>query len=144
MPKKSSDVAEEGHVQALFEFGYDAERPRVERGEVFMPGGHEHDSKLLSLRYVALVRPGTELKQCGECGKLFVNDSTRTAHGDTWHSFVCECGWVAPAGSKSARSRALEAHREKCDVMREVRSERRESHLREVKELKAPTPATVG
>lgn len=141
---KSTDVvAEEGAVQALFEFGYDAEHPRVERGEVFVLSMHANDQTLLDLRYVARVAPGTELVQCGICGKLFVNDETRTVHGDTWHSYVCECGYVAHNGDHRQRAADLAAHREKCPVMRDLRSDQRQMHRNEVRAIKQATPVTV-
>ena len=144
MPKQSPDFAEEGHVQALYEFGYDAKLPRVERGQVFKLGGHENDPRLLTLRYVVAVKPGTPVKQCGSCGKLFIDDETRTVHGDTWHAFTCECGWVAPAGTKTSRAKALSEHRERCDTMKEARAAQRSAHLQEVKEIKAPVAVAVG
>lgn len=145
MPKNAGpDVTEEGHVQALFEFGYDARHPRVERGEVFKLGGHANDGTLLTLRYISPMAPGTQIKQCGACGKLFATDEARTAHGDTWHAYTCECGWVAPVGKQAARVKALAEHREKCDVMRASRQDRRQAHLQEVKEIKAPSTVTVG
>lgn len=130
-------------VIALFEFGYDSERPRVERGEVFMPGGHPNDQTLLSLRYLSPATPGTQLYQCGECGKLFFDEYSRESHGDTWHSFVCECGWVSPPGTKAARADALHAHREKCDVMRDQRASQRSAHVQQVKQIKEATPVEV-
>jgi len=113
-------------VYALREFGYDPEVGTLDRGQAIELRGHVNDTKLLTLRYVAEVPRGRELAECGVCGKLFVDDGTRTAHGDLRHAHRCECG------EDFADEPSLEAHRPRCGVAVAAKGQARAAQVAEI------------
>lgn len=140
MPRSATPKAKEGMVQALFEFGYDERLGKLSRGQVIELGGHTNDEQLLTLRYVAPVPKGTALEECGECGRLFINDACRTAHGNLFHANECpDCGWYAGREYPDRRG-ALERHRQECPAAISASETRRKAHLREVAAIKKATP----
>lgn len=143
MARTATPKAKEGMIRALWEFGYDARLGKVSRGQVFESGGHIHDERLLTLRYVTPVPKGTPLSECGECGRLFISDATRTAHGDLFHAFECDgCGWSAGREYPDRRG-ALERHRRDCSAVISARETKRREHLKEVAAIKAAKPVEV-
>jgi hypothetical protein len=143
MVRSSTPKSKAGDVQALFEFGYDEKLGSVDRGQVFKLAGHINDGKLVELRYVAPVKTGTELSECGECGRLFIDEGTRAAHGDLWHGAECaDCGWIA-SRVVADRVAALKEHRRRCSAYKSRRDGERKTHIKEVKEIKAPEPVAV-
>jgi predicted RNA-binding Zn-ribbon protein involved in translation (DUF1610 family) len=144
MPRTATPKAKEGMVQALFEFGYDERLGQVCRGQVFELGGHTNDERLVTLRYVAPVKKGVALSECGECGRLFIDDAARTAHGDLFHQYECDgCGWAAGREFPDRRG-ALERHRQSCSAVISARETRRKAHMKEVADIKAAQPVEVG
>jgi hypothetical protein len=120
------------NVQALFEFEYTQETGRVERGQVVELAGVRNDEVMLRLQYFAHVPKGAALKECGTCGKLFVSEEARVAHGKLWHGFECDgCGWV-PRSYDGDRAVALQRHRQTCVRVAIARDARRAQHTKEV------------
>lgn len=135
MARTATKKAGEDFVQARFEFGYDGKTGRVQRGQVFELGGHVHDEKLIRLGHVAPVEPGTPLCECGECGRLFMDDATREAHGDLYHAFECECGAVPP-WEEVDKAVWLQRHRLSCSIVQAAKDKRRQEQLEQIAEQK--------
>jgi len=57
----------------------------IERGEIFRLQGMVNDAKLDRLGYVERVSSDAEIAQCGPCGKWFVSEFYRSAHGRRQH-----------------------------------------------------------
>lgn len=124
------------NVQALFEFDYTEESGRLERGQVIKLAGVRNDERMVRMQYFAPVAKGTGLKECGECGKLFVDEARREAHGQLWHGFECDgCGWV-PRVYDGDRAEALRRHRQVCPQVMIARDSRRALHVEEITEKK--------
>lgn len=136
MARTATKKAGENYVQALFDFGYDDELGRVQRGQAFQLGGHRHDGKLLRLGHLKGVEKGTPLCECGECGRLFIDDATREAHGDQLHAFECQCGQVAP-WEHPHRNIWLQQHQLQCPTVIQAKEERRKVQLEQIAEQKA-------
>ena len=134
---KGADVqAEDGHYQALYAFGYDEQHPALDRGEVIRLGGHVNDQKMIGLRYLAPVEPGTTLAACGHCDRLFIDEYARARHGEVWHSSRCPfCETEVP--KRGDRTQWIINHRSRCDAIRAARERERTEHLQVVKAIKA-------
>lgn len=143
MPRTATPKAKEGMYQALFEFAYDSRLGQLSRGQVIELGGHTNDERLVRLRYLDPVPKGVDLFECGECGRLFISDAARSAHGDMFHAYECDgCGWVAGREYPDRRG-ALERHRQQCNAVISARETARMAHLKEVAEVKAARPVEV-
>ena len=142
MAKGADVLAEEGHVQALYSFGYDEEHKLLDRGEVIVLGGHPGDARLLELRYLVRVMPGVQLSECGRCKRLFIDEYARERHGDIWHSATCPaCETQVPKGVD--RTEWVIEHRRRCDQIRLEKEAERLAHAKVVKEIKAGRPVEV-
>lgn len=136
MAKEAAVRAGIGYAQALFEFGYDQDYPNLERGEVFKLAGHMNDQKLIDMKYCVQIKKGTELQECGVCGKQFIDEQTRRVHGDIWHQGRCiDCGMSLEQYKDQVA--ALRHHRPRCPlgIAREQRATERKQHFDIVKEL---------
>jgi hypothetical protein len=118
--------AGEGYVRALSEFR--AGKLRVTRGQVFKLEGVNSDS-LLALRYVLPVEKGTEVIECGTCGALFVNEHWLEIHGDIWHTYECECGWVPQPSASMTKDEQMRRHRMRCPIASAKRDEAHQAHV---------------
>jgi len=56
-----------------------------DRGELIELQGHIGDEKLVRLGYIATVDKNAHTCQCGECGRLFVDERFRDMHGRRRH-----------------------------------------------------------
>lgn len=138
MAKGADVIAEEGHVQALYQFGYDKQHPLLDRGEVIRLGGHVNDQKMVELRFFAPVKPGTVLAECGHCPRVFIDENARARHGEVWHSSTCPaCGTEVP--KRGDRTQWIIEHRARCDLVRAARNRDRTEHLQVVAAIKGST-----
>lgn len=133
MAKTADKKAGENYYQALHEFGYDEEHPLLDRGEVIELGGHINDQRLVDMRYLAPVKPGTVLAECGHCGRLFISQHHRELHGDIWH--VQECAACGEAIPQKNKAEFIRKHRARCDSIRASRQAERAQHVKQVAEL---------
>lgn len=75
------------YVQALRDFGYDAELGKVMRGQVFSLGGHVNDRRLQKHKFVKVLDPQPskkvleQLPACGACGAIFTEPYLRDRCG---------------------------------------------------------------
>ena len=144
MARSATPKSKSGQVQALFEFGYDDKLGTVDRGQVFTLAEHVNDEVLVRLRYVVEVKTSTSLYECGECGRQFVDEGTRTAHGDLWHGAECAyCGFIA-SRVMGNRVEALKEHRKRCSAYQARRQSEHTVHMKRVKDIKSPEPVAVG
>lgn len=65
----------------------------VDRGQIVELQGAINDEKLIRLGFVAELEKGMDLVQCGRCGKEFVGNGERTAHGELRH--LVKPDWVS-------------------------------------------------
>lgn len=125
--KTATKKAGVDYVRALSAFRYG--KLRLSRGQVFKLAGARNDASLLDLRYVVPVSQGTELVECGICGALFINHNSLESHGDTWHSYECDCGWSPQPSSSEDRDSQMRRHQVHCPV---AKSERERAHKEHV------------
>lgn len=130
--KEVTEKAGKGFVRALSPFQY--EDLHLSRHQVFELQGKRNDEKLIAMRYVVRVEEGTELVQCAECGALFQDPHWLEAHGDMWHSLVCECGYSPQPGTLDPQT-AMQRHIQRCDVMRQIKRTAHKDHVARAAEL---------
>lgn len=130
--KEVLEKAGKDFVRALSPFQY--EDLHLSRHQVFQLQGKRNDEKLIAMRYLIRVREGTELHQCAECGALFEDPHWLEAHGDTWHSFECECGFRLTPGTLDPDT-AMRRHIARCDIHVRRREMAHKEHVERAREL---------
>ena len=110
MVKTADKKSKAGDVVALQDFRYDSNVGRVTRGQVFPLAGHPNDQLLLTYRHVQEIKPGIVLKECGECGALFLEDGGRERHGLIMHEMQCSCGWTPDSADPATMRHQLDQH----------------------------------
>jgi len=132
--KTSKVVAKAGddYVKAKAPFHY--MDLRLSRQQVFELRGRPGDARLIAMGYVSVVKKGTALHQCAECGALFDNPHWLKVHGDMWHLYKCECGWQPQPGVLDLES-AMQRHARQCDLMQAVKLAAHKEHVAKAKEI---------